>query len=55
MHCKSVAIKDDAVTKKKIDMYTGDARFWKAIDDAYAKEEVEKIQKHVGDRDPTNF
>ena len=41
--------------KKQIDMYAGDQRFWKAIDDAYANSEVEKIQKHVGDQEPTEF
>ena len=33
----------------------GDARFWKTIDDAFEKEEVEKIQKHVGDPEPLEF
>lgn len=36
-------------------MYAGDARFWKAIDDAFATSEVEKVQKHLGDQDPTGF
>ena len=41
--------------KKNIEMYAGDQRFWKAIDDAYAMSEVEKVQKHIGDQDPTGF
>ena len=41
--------------KKQIDMYAGDQRFWKAIDDAYATSEVEKVQKHLGDQEPTEF
>lgn len=36
-------------------MYTGDARFWKAIDASYDLSEVEKVQTHLGDQDPTGF
>lgn len=48
-------MQDEIDRKKKIDVYVGDARFWKAIDDAFDKSEIEKVQKHVGDSDPTNF
>lgn len=46
----------DEVTKKAaIDTYVGDARFWKTIDDAFEKEEIEKIEKHIGDPEPLAF
>ena len=49
-------MQDENVQKKGIQMYAGDQRFWKAIDDSYATSEVEKIQKHIGDhQDPTGF
>ena len=41
--------------KKKIDAYVGDARFWKAIDDSFPTSEIEKVQKQVGDPEPTAF
>ena len=36
-------------------MYAGDARFWKTIDDSFDQSEVEKIQKYLGDEEPTAF
>jgi hypothetical protein len=33
----------------------GDARFWKAIDDSFESTEIEKVQRHVGDPEPTTF
>lgn len=41
--------------KKQIDAYVGDARFWKAIDDSFPSTQVEKVQKHISDPEPTNF
>lgn len=28
-------IQDDVVKKQKVDVYVGDARFWKAIDESF--------------------
>lgn len=38
-----------------MDAYVGDARFWKAIDDSFEKTEIEKVQRHIGDPEPTTF
>jgi hypothetical protein len=46
---------DDATRRKAIDTYASDARFWKAIDNAFPEEEVKKVQVHVGDPEPTAF
>ena len=33
----------------------GDAKFWKAIDDSFDSQEVAKVQRQLGDPEPTNF
>lgn len=48
-------MQNENTKKKNIQAHVGDARFWKAIDDSFDKHEVEKIQKHIGEEDPTNF
>lgn len=41
--------------RKNIESHVGDARFWKAIDDSFDSHEVEKVQRQIGDPEPTNF
>lgn len=36
-------------------MKKGDKNFWKAIDNSYQRENIEKVQKHLGDSEPMNF
>lgn len=46
---------NDNLKKKSINAHVGDARFWKAIDDSFESTEVAKVQRHVGDPEPTQF
>lgn len=46
---------NDNLKKKTINAHVGDARFWKAIDDSFESTEIAKVQKHVGDSEPTQF
>lgn len=48
-------MQNNNVKNKKIEAYVGDARFWKAIDDSFPTTEIEKVQKHIGDPEPTAF
>ena len=36
-------------------MKKGEANFWKVLDDSNNSENVEKVQKKIGDKDPNNF
>lgn len=54
-HRTCMLIQNDVVKKQRMDAYVGDARFWKAIDDSFEKTEIEKVQRHIGDPEPTTF
>lgn len=38
-----------------IEARKGEASFWKALDDSNDPKNVEKVQKAIGDRKPTDF
>lgn len=54
-YCKSISIQKKNIERTYIDINRGDTKYWKAIDDSHDLHEVEKVQKHIGDREPTNF
>lgn len=36
-------------------MKKGDKKFWKALDSSNLSENIEKVQKSIGDQEPLNF
>jgi len=36
-------------------MKKGDKNFWKVLDSSNQKENIEKVQKHIGDTEPLNY